>query len=298
MFSGLKKLNGSNYIERTVILAIQHNIAIYAIHTNLDNVKNGVNHQIALRLGLNQTRILQPKSATLSKLQTYVPHAQVKQVLDALFNVGAGKIGNYSHCSFRVNGEGTFKALEGANPFVGQMGEVHTEAEAKVEVVFPSYLRHKLVQTLFEVHPYEEVAYDIFSLVNENQEIGSGLIGQLERAMEPTEFLAMLKEKMELSSIRYTEVSGKKIERVAVCGGAGSFLLKQAIASGADAFVSADFKYHEFFDAENRLMIADIGHYESEKFTKSLIYELILKKFPTFAILLSKTNTNPVNYYS
>lgn len=298
LFSGLKKLNGSNYIERTIIKAIRHNVAIYAIHTNLDNVKNGVNHQIAQKLGLNQTRILQPKSSTLMKLTTFAPQAQAQSVLDALFENGAGHIGNYSHCSFKTQGEGTFKALEDANPYVGKIGSLHHEAESKIEVVFPSFLKNKLVHTLLKAHPYEEVAYDIYSLVNENQEIGSGLIGKLERSMEPKVFLEWLKERMELTCIRYTALEGKNIENVAVCGGAGSFLLKQAISAGADAFVSADFKYHEFFDAENKLMIADIGHYESEKFTKSLIYELILKKFPTFAILLSKINTNPVNYYS
>ncbi|MDP3929646.1 MAG: Nif3-like dinuclear metal center hexameric protein [Bacteroidota bacterium] len=297
VFSGLKKLNGSNYIERVVILAIQHEIAIYAIHTNLDNVIGGVNAGIAALLGLNQTRVLLPKTATLAKLVTFVPAAHASEVKNALFAAGAGKIGNYSDCAFSVQGEGSFKANDLANPFVGEANQLHTESETRVEVIFPIHKKAEIVQALKAAHPYEEVAYDVYSLLNDNQEIGSGLIGNLPEEMTEANFLAFLKEKMELKVIRHTPFLHKNIRKVAVCGGAGSFLLKQAIACGADAYVSADFKYHEFFDAEDKLMIADIGHYESEKFTKSLICELILKKFPTFAVLLSKIDTNPVNYY-
>lgn len=297
VFGGLKKLNGKNYIERTVIKAIQHNIAIYAIHTNFDNVIQGVNAKIAEKLGLTQTRVLLPKSGLLMQLSTYVPHQHLETLRDALFAAGAGSIGNYSECSFVAEGQGTFKAEGGAQPFVGILNERHFESESKLEVVFPSHLLNKIYSALKQAHPYEEVAYNLIQLSNAFQEVGAGLVGELPEPMEEQEFLAYLKAKMELKSIRYTSFKDKKISKVALCGGAGSFLLKQAIGAGAQAYVSADFKYHEFFDAEKHLMIADIGHYESEKFTKSLICEVILKKFPTFAILLSKTDTNPVNYY-
>ena len=297
IFAGLKKLNGNNYIERTVILAIQNNIAIYAIHTNLDNVKAGVNNAIAKKLGLNQTQILAPKTGALAKLVTFVPEAYAESVKEALFAAGAGQIGNYSKCAFSSQGEGSFEANSLAKPFVGELNQLHTELETRVEVVFPQYIQARLLAALNLAHPYEVVAYDIFPTLNQHQEVGSGLIGNLPESLSGHDFLAYLKEKMELKVIRHTNFTPGKISRVAVCGGAGSFLLKQAISCGADAYVSADFKYHEFFDAENKTIIADIGHYESEKFTKSLICELILEKFPTFAVLLSKINTNPINYY-
>ncbi|MDZ4666642.1 MAG: Nif3-like dinuclear metal center hexameric protein [bacterium] len=298
IFGGLKKLNGKNYIERTVILAIQKNIAIYAIHTNLDNIKLGVNHKIAERLGLNQTHILDAKPGKLQKLVTFVPESHFELVQNALFEAGAGQIGNYSECAFSLLGEGSFKANLEANPFIGKVGERHLEKERRLELILPNHLSAAVVFALKKAHPYEEAAYDLYQLLNANQEIGSGLVGNLPKEMAETEFLAFLKDKMELDLIRYTPFNRKKINKVAVCGGAGSFLLKQAISAGADAFVSADFKYHEFFDAENAILIADIGHYESEKFTKSLLSELIIEKFPTFAVLLSKIVTNPINYYS
>lgn len=298
IFGGIKKINGKNDVERTLILAIKENIAIYAIHTNLDNIKLGVNQKIAERLGLNQTQILVPKSATLQKLVTFVPTSHLTKVQDALFSAGAGQIGNYSECGFSLSGEGSFKANEEANPFVGKIGERHQEVETRLEVVLPSHISTSLIRILKEVHPYEEVAYDLYSLQNQNPEVGSGLIGEMDKELSEQEFLAYLKKAMELKMIRFTSFNAKKIKKVAICGGAGSFLLKAAMSQGADAFVSADFKYHEFFDAEKSILIADIGHYESEKFTKSLLIELILKKFPTFAVLLSKTDTNPINYYS
>ncbi len=298
IFGGLKKLNGSNYVERTVIKAIQNNIAVYAIHTNLDNVVHGVNHQIAQQLELHSTSVLDPKGNLLQKLVTYVPSAHLEKVQTALFAAGAGHIGKYSECSFVSEGLGGFKAGEGAKPFVGGSNQRHLEPEQKLELLMPKYAQSRILKALFDAHPYEEVAYDIYDLANTHAQVGSGLIGLLPEEMDEKAFLAYLKDKMELKSIRYTRYNEKKIRKIAICGGAGSFLLKKAIASGAQAFVSADFKYHEFFDAENQLLIADIGHYESEKFTKSLLSELIIKKFPTFAILLSKTDTNPVNYYS
>jgi len=296
IFNGLKKLTGSNYIERTIIKAIKHDIALYAIHTNLDNVKDGVNAIIAARLGLINSRILSPKAGLLKKLVTFAPEANAGDVRFALFKAGAGNIGNYDHCSFSIEGTGSFKANEQANPYVGEKGVDHYEQEVRIEVIFPAYCQTKILSALLSVHPYEEVAYDLYTLDNKFNSVGAGLIGTLETPETEMDFLLKVKEVMHCGGIRYTKLRGAEVRKVAVCGGSGSFLLKDALAAGADIFVTADFKYHQFFDAENKIVIADIGHYESEQYTIDLISDLLMKKFATFAVHLSKINTNPINY--
>jgi dinuclear metal center YbgI/SA1388 family protein len=296
VFKGLKRLNGSNYVERTIIKAIKHDIAIYAIHTNLDNVHTGVNRKICERLGLRNCRILDPRKDVLSKLVTFIPEGHVDNVMTALFGAGAGQIGNYKNCSFRLEGTGTFRPESGANPFIGQTGSTELVKETRVEVIFPSHLSAQVLAALRKSHPYEEVAYYLQNLANENQEVGAGMIGDLAEPMEPLAFLESLKNTMQLSLIRHTSLTERPIKKVAVCGGSGSFLLPKAIQAGADVFITADFKYHEFFDAENRLIIADIGHYESEAFTKELLKDVLIEKFPTFAINFSKIVTNPISY--
>mgnify|MGYP001190448138 CR=1 FL=1 len=296
IFGGLKRLNGNNYIERTIIKAIKHDIAIYAIHTNLDNVRHGVNAKIAEKLGLTATRVLSPKQGILKKLVTFAPVANAGDVRFALFEAGGGHIGHYDHCSFSIEGTGTFRGDTTTNPYVGTIGEDHFENEERIEVIFPSYLQSKLLAALIKVHPYEEVAYDIYSLDNKFQDVGAGLVGVYETPMEEMEFLQKLKQTMQCGAVRHTKLSGKPIRKVALCGGSGAFLLKDAISAGADVYVSADFKYHEFFDADSRIVIADIGHYESEQYTIELISDLLMKKFATFAVHLSKINTNPINY--
>ncbi len=297
IFKGLKKLTGSNYVERTIISAIRNNIAIYAIHTNLDNVITGVNNKICEKIGLSNLSILSEKYGTLSKLVSFVPKNAVDSVLEALFEAGAGTIGKYSKCSFQIDGTGTFLPAEGADPTIGKVGEQEHAPEVRIEVLVPSHLENTIIRALKDNHPYEEVAYYLTSLRNGNQEIGSGMIGELEKPLEPKEFLKCLKENMQLSVIRHTAPLDRPIKKVAVCGGAGSFLLKDALKYGADAFVSADFKYHEFFDADDRIMIADIGHYESEVYTKELLKDVLMKKFPSFAINFSRSSTNPISYY-
>jgi len=297
VFQGLKKINGNTYVERTVIKAIQHQIGILAVHTNLDNVLNGVNQSIANKLGLLNTKILKPISGKLVHLCVFVPAEHAENLKNGLFEAGAGSIGNYDNCAFETKGRGSYRPLEKSNPFHGEIGKTEYVDEIRLEVIYPQHLSKAVFKALRKYHPYEEIAYQCFELLNENQEIGAGMIGDLPAIMSQNEFLAFLKERMNLEMIRFTNLEGKNIQKVAVCGGAGSFLLKDAIAQGADSFVSADFKYHEFFDAENRLLIADIGHFESEKYTKDLISDLIVKNFPNFAVLLSQTNTNPVNYF-
>lgn len=296
VFSGIKKFNGKNYVERVIIKAIQNNIAIYAAHTNLDNVAQGVNSKIAEKIGLTNCKILAPMYNTLKKLTTFCPDDQAAALRAALFAAGGGAIGDYDACSFNTSGIGTFRAGENTNPFVGEKGKQHEEKETKIELIYPGYLESRLLKALFTAHPYEEVAYDILALDNANNSIGAGMVGELSEEMEEAAFLKHLKQTMKTDMVRYTALKGKKIKTVAVCGGSGSFLLKNAIAAGADVFVTGDFKYHQFFDAENQIVIADIGHYETEQFTMELFYDILSEKFSTFAIHLSKINTNPINY--
>jgi dinuclear metal center YbgI/SA1388 family protein len=296
IFRGLKRINGKNYVENIVIEAIKNDIALYAAHTNLDNVLLGVSGMIAKKLGLKDIKVLQPKNRLLRRLITFAPLDKAEDVRKAVFNAGAGHIGQYSECSFNSEGTGTFKAEEGADPYVGEIGKQHQEKETKIEIVYPFYMETQVVKALVKHHPYEEVAYDIFTMENIHLGIGSGVIGQLEVPMEEQKFLNLLKERFAAKGIRYTNLLGKPIQKVAICGGAGSFLLKKAISSKADIYITGDVKYHEFFDAEGKIVLADIGHYESEQYTVELLCNLLLKKFPTFAVLKSGVNTNPVNY--
>lgn len=296
VFGGLKRFNGSSYVERVVMKAIKHDIAIYAAHTNLDNVPLGVNKRICDTIGLQHTRILAPKRELLKKLFVFCPTANATEVRQAMFAAGAGHIGNYDECSFNSEGTGTFRGGEGTNPFVGQQGDQHHEAELKIEVIVPAWAERAVVRAMVAAHPYEEVAYDLVPLGNALQTVGAGMVGELPEKMSELDFLNHLKAAMQTDCVRYTPLRNKPVKTVAVCGGAGSFLLSKAIAAQADVFVTGDFKYHQFFDAEGKLVIADIGHFESEQFTMHLFRDLLTKKFPTFALHLTNVNTNPVNY--
>lgn len=297
IFSGLKKINGKNYVERTVIRAIKNDIAIYAIHTNLDNVLHGVSGKMAAMLGLQNTTIMAAKENTLKKLFTFVPADKAAQVRQAIFDAGGGTISKYSECSFNTEGTGTFKAGEGTNAYVGNTGEHHTEKEIKIEIVFAAYLQAEIIRAMKSAHPYEEVAYDIIDIKNPHPQTGAGVLGELAAPMEQNNFLQHVSGVFGLQVIRHTAVTNKLIKKVAVCGGAGSFLIFKALQAGADAYITADMKYHEFFDAEGRMLVADIGHYESEQFTINLLQELIVQKFPTFAVLKTEVETNPVKYF-
>lgn len=297
IFGGLKKINGKNYVERTIIAAIKNDIAIYAIHTNLDNVLEGVNGKMASLLGLQHTTILAPKDSALKKLFTFAPLDKAEQVRNAIFEAGGGHISNYSECSFNTEGTGTFRAGAGADPYIGEIGVRHHEKEQRIEVIFPSFLENKIITAMKTAHPYEEVAYDVVPLSNHHPGIGSGIIGELPMPLEEKNFLSRLKSVFSLSLIRHTSFTGKRISKVAICGGAGSFLISKALGANADAYVTADMKYHEFFDANGRMLIADIGHYESEQFTTDLLAERLEQKFPTFAVLKTGVKTNPVQYF-
>lgn len=297
IFGGLKKLTGANYVERCVIKAIKNDIAIYAIHTNLDNILNGVNGMIAKKLGLKNVQILSQKSRLIKKLYFYTPAANASKLMNAIFDIGGGNIGNYSECSFTVNGKGTFKPNEYARPFVGEKDKRHEDEELKIEIIFPAHLQNKILHALKTNHPYEEIAYEIITLDNEHQQMGSGIVGELAEALPETDFLKKLKEIFGLHALKHTALLQKHVKKIAVCGGAGSFLIKNAIYSKSDIYISSDFKYHEYFDADKKIIIADIGHFESEQFTIDLLAQLLEEKFPNFAVLKTGINTNPVFYF-
>ncbi|WP_353085250.1 Nif3-like dinuclear metal center hexameric protein [Flavobacterium sp.] len=296
IFSGMKKITGKNYVERAVLKAIKNDIAIYAVHTALDNHKNGVNKIFCDALGLVNTKILVPKSNFIQKLITYTIPENAEQVRNALFEAGAGKIGNYEDCSFNSQGIGTYMGNENSNPEIGERLEFVEAKEIKIEVTFEKHLQSKILKALFKNHVYEEVAYEIYDLQNQHQNIGLGMVGELEKPLFEDEFLSFVKSKMQCGGIRHSSLLGKSIKKVAVLGGSGSFAIKNAIQAGADVFLTADLKYHNFYEAENKILIADIGHYESERYTKNYIVDYLKEKITNFAIVLSEENTNPVKY--
>ncbi|TFG78792.1 MAG: Nif3-like dinuclear metal center hexameric protein [Flavobacteriales bacterium] len=296
IFNGLKKLTGDNYVERVVIKAIQNNIAIYSMHTALDNTALGVNAKICEVLGIKNAKILIPKKGTIKKLTTYVPIANAESLKEALFAAGAGHIGNYSHCCFDTDGVGSYRAGQNANPVKGEIGTTHYEKEKQLNVICSSIDQKKILKSLFENHPYEEVAYEVFTLENTNQNIGMGMIGQLAEPIDEFSFLKLVKKKMGAKGIRHSRPLGKKIRNIAVLGGSGAFAIGAAKAAGAEFFITSDVKYHQFYQAENVMVIADIGHYETEQFTKNLLVDYLKEKIPNFAVRLSESQTNPINY--
>jgi len=296
LFSAIKKLTGDHYVERCLIKAIRNDIALYAMHTNADAIREGVNRIICQKIGLENTRILLPRQEELRKLVFFVPPDHAQTVRVKIFEAGAGVIGNYDRCSFNSPGEGTFRGSEDTHPFVGEKGELHFEKEVRVETIFPKHRQSAVIAALFESHPYEEVAYDIYPLVNRYYDAGMGMIGELSEPVNEIHFLEQIKNKFSSRIIRHSRLLKRKIQIIAVCGGSGSSLLKEAIKQGADLFLTSDLKYHQFFDADGNIVVADIGHYESEQFTTEIFHEILLKNFPNFAVHFSKINTNPVNY--
>jgi len=297
IFSGLKNLTGASYVERVVIKAIQHKIAVYSMHTALDNAAEGVNAKICEVLGVRHSKVLIPQKGTIKKLTTYIPKINANKLKESLFAAGAGNIGNYSNCSFTVDGKGSYMAGSNANPIKGKIGEIQFEEETQLNVTYSRINEKKVLKALFENHPYEEVAYEIYFLENTNQHIGMGMIGELENSMNEEDFLELVKERMKASCIRHSVFLGKKVKKIAVLGGSGAFAIGAAIKAGADILVTADIKYHQFYEAEDKMVIADIGHYETEQFTKNLLVDYLTKKIPNFAISFSESITNPIKYF-
>ena len=297
IFQGLKKITNKTYVERAVAKAIKHDIALYAIHTALDVQLNGVNKGLADALGLEQRRVLLPQKGSLLKLSTYVPQEHLPIVQEALFNAGAGAIGHYDQCSFLTDGIGGYRPLDGSTPFVGNVGERHFESEMQLQVILPKHVKAAVLTALEQSHPYETVHYELSVLENVRNDLGMGCVGSLPRPVEEKAFLKTLKDIVGTPSIKHSKLFNKNIERVALLGGSGSFATEAAIGQGADVFITADLKYHDFYKAEKHLILVDVGHFESEQFTKKIIIEFLSKNFPNFAFISSKTETNPVHYF-
>jgi len=295
IFNPLKKINGTNEVERCVIKAIRNNIALYAAHTNLDNAPEGVNARLCKKLGIKQPVILTPVEGILRKLVVFVPGSHAEKVREAMFKAGAGHIGNYDACSFNTEGTGTFKANEGAMPFVGELGQIHNEPEIRIETIVPSHTEKHVLNAIMAVHPYEEVAWDSYTLNNQAKGFGSGMIGSLDKETDEIDFLQTIKQVLGSACVKYSPLTGRKVRKVAVCGGSGNFLISDAIRAGADVFLTGELKYHDYFLGEGKILLVEAGHYETEQFTKELLYQVVKEKFPTFALQISSIDTNPVN---
>lgn len=297
LFKGIKNLRGHHYTEKVLIKAIKNDICILSVHTNLDFVHKGVNQKLAQKIGLKDLQVLEPRNGLLKKLVVFCPLKHADQVREAIFMAGAGQIGEYDCCSFNLEGKGSFRGSDQAQPFVGQKGQVHFEPEVRVETILPAWLQTSVVREMIRAHPYEEVAYDLYPLDNDLPTVGMGMVGNLPKPLSEQEFLTLLKEELSVACIRHSPFLQKPVQKVALCGGSGSSMRQKAIALGADAFVTADIKYHDFFDAHQKILLADIGHYESEQFTKEILYEIVSEKFTNFALLISDQSTNPVRYF-
>ena len=296
LFKLLKSITGRNYIERSVIKACKHDLVIYSAHTNLDNASGGVNFKIAEKIGLQNIRILSPKKENLLKLVTFVPSEHAETLRTALFNAGAGHVGNYDSCSYNIEGKGTFRAQQNANPFAGTIGELHAEAETRIETILPAYKKTSVLRALLASHPYEEPAYDFYSLSNDWKSVGSGVVGELPSPEDENSFLLRLKQIFQLDVLKHSPLRNTEIREVAICGGSGAFLIPEAIGYGADIFITGEAKYNDYYDVEKQILLAVIGHYESEICTKELFFDIITKKIPNFALHFSTVNSNPVKY--
>jgi dinuclear metal center YbgI/SA1388 family protein len=296
IFKNLKRLSDRNHTERIIRKAIESNIAVYSAHTNLDAYDNGVSRKMAEKLMLKNINVLSKLKRKLLKLVVYVPESHYIVVRDALFEAGAGAVGKYDNCGFITTGTGSFRGNNNSRPFIGEKGKNTTVNEIRFETILYSHQKNVVLEALHRVHPYEEIAYDLYILENDNVNQGFGAVGMLDKETDEKVFIKRLSEVFDAQGIRYSSFTGKKIKKVALCGGSGSETLENAIASGADVLVTADIKYHTFFDADDKILLVDIGHFESEKFSTEILYDLIIKKFPKFAVLFSETNTNPINY--
>jgi dinuclear metal center YbgI/SA1388 family protein len=297
IFKGIKNLTGKTFTERILIEAIRKDIAIYSAHTNLDMLGNGVSRKMAEKIGLKKVAVLAPMEKALLKLVTFIPESHVKDVQKAVFEAGAGVVGNYDNCGFSVSGTGSFRGNEMTNPFRGEKGKLYVGNEIRFETILYAHLKEKVIKALLDSHPYEEVAYDLYALENNNIKTGLGCVGLLDKPVSENDFIELISVVFDAKGIRHSALTGKTVRKVALCGGSGASLINNAIHSGADIFLTADIKYHDFFRAENKILLVDAGHFETEKFSGEILKDLIIKKFPKFAVRFSETNTNPINYF-
>lgn len=297
IFKGIKRINPASRLGYMIKQSLCHDIAWCALHTNLDNTLNGVNSYLCEQLGLKDVQPLAPLQDIYGKLQVYVPEAYAEKLRQALAEAGCGAGARYDACSYSSRGEGRFRAGSQAHPFSGQIGELHCEAECKIECLYPLHKTRQVLDVLRTNHPYEEPAFDLLPLRNEATGQGAGAIGNLQESMQETELLDKLKELTGTHCIRHSGFRGRKIRRIALCGGSGGSFIGNACARQADAYITGDLKYHDFADAGSGTWLVDIGHFESEKFAMELIFRFIRKNFPNFAVSISEQARNPVSFY-
>lgn len=293
---GITKIVPSDRVGAMICKALANNMVLYSMHTNIDSGEGGGNDVFAEKLGLSDVKVMAPVKGLYRKLVVNVPAEHSEKLKEALFKIGCGQQGNYQKCSYSTLGKGQFEPNGEAKPFIGTQNNLEKVEEERIEMIYPAYLQHAVIQAIYENHPYEEPAFDLFSLENTERKVGLGRIGELPEEMDCKEFFSYLKEKLNLEHLRYCGDEGKKIRRVAVCGGGGAGFIDTAIALNADAYVSGDFKYHDFFKSHSGTVLVDIGHYEGECFIKNIIFNLLKEKFTTFAVLSSEFENLNVKY--
>jgi len=294
---GITKILPTDRVGAMICKALAHNMVLYSMHTNIDSGVGGGNDVFAEKLNLQNVKVLEPHKGLYRKLVVFVPKENAEALKSALFEIGCGVQGNYDSCGYTVHGQGQFRPLKGANPHIGEENQLEHVEEERIEMIYPTGLQRTVVQAIYEHHPYEEPAFDLLPLENESRTIGLGRIGELPKVMPVSEFLECLKDKLGFEHCRYAGDTTKMIHKVAVCGGGGSSFIDLAIASGADAYVSGDFKYHDFFKSHSGTLLVDIGHYEGEYFIKNIIHQQIKENFTNFAALISKMEKVEVKYF-
>ena len=294
---GICKIVPTDRVGAMICKALAHNMVLYSMHTNIDSGEGGGNDAFAEKLRLRNVKVLEPHKGMYRKLVVFVPKENAETLKSALFAVGCGVQGNYDSCGYTLHGQGQFRPLEGANPHIGEENHLEHVDEERVEMIYPTGLQRAVVQAIYDNHPYEEPAFDLLPLENESRTIGLGRIGELPKELPVSDFLGYLKDNLGFIHCRYCGDETKMIRKVAVCGGGGSSFIDLAIASGADAYVSGDFKYHDFFKSYQKTLLVDIGHYEGEFFIKNIIFNLLNEKFSTFATLISKMESLEVKFF-
>jgi dinuclear metal center YbgI/SA1388 family protein len=300
IFTPLKSITDRDNQSDLIKKIIKNDINVFSAHTNLDFAKDGVSFQLAKKLKLQQIRFLKNLSSNQYKIVVFVPEKFVEKVASAMHIAGGGQIGDYSNCSFRIVGQGTFKGSNSTNPFVGIKGNLEYVREIRLEMIANSFDLPKILSAMKESHPYEEVAYDLYKLNNENVNFGMGAIGVLNQSMTKEEFLFYVSKSLKIKNFRYNSGKKNKIRTVAVCGGSGSDLADEAIKQNADAFITADVKYHKFQDVQNKILLIDAGHYETEIF----ILDELKRRIQKFLnngnnkVYKYKGSTNPIIFYN
>ncbi|HUN66397.1 MAG TPA: Nif3-like dinuclear metal center hexameric protein [Bacteroidota bacterium] len=300
LFRPPRALRTDDRTGRLALALARNNIALHALHTNLDFAPGGVSHALAKELGLDRIATLQPLTGQFQKIVVFVPLSHSDAVMEAMAGEGAGRIGNYDRCSFRTAGSGTFRPLSGARPYTGSAGVLEQVGEERIEMIVPRWKSGRVIEAMRRVHPYEEVAFDLFDLATEVTGYGAGAVGSLPRAMTLRGFLAHVRRRLGTPHLRYAGRPERPVRTVAVCGGSGGEYLPAALRAGADAFVTADLRYHTFQGCDGALALIDAGHYETEVVVLRHL-RAYLKSRPEIRtggvkVFVTAQNTNSVHY--